>query len=82
MGGAPFAATADEQRERALEERVRRLEKTVDELTRHEKKEIKDKLLQLGWKVESTSPKALTDRIASDTATYGALIKAKGYKLD
>ncbi|MEO7761439.1 MAG: tripartite tricarboxylate transporter substrate-binding protein [Casimicrobiaceae bacterium] len=45
-------------------------------------KEVKDKLFQLGWKVEDTSQKSLTDRIHSDTATYGALIKAKGYKLD
>jgi tripartite-type tricarboxylate transporter receptor subunit TctC len=45
-------------------------------------KEVTEKLAQLGWKVEDTSVKTLTDRIASDTATYGALIKAKGYKLD
>ncbi len=38
LGGIPFAE-ADETRERALEERVRRLEKIVEELTRHEKKE-------------------------------------------
>jgi len=45
-------------------------------------KEVTEKLAQLGWKVEDTAVKALTDRIASDTAIYGALIKAKGYKLD
>ena len=45
-------------------------------------KETKDKLLQLGWKVEDTSTKSLVDRIQSDTTTYGTLIKAKGYKLD
>lgn len=45
-------------------------------------KEVKEKLLQLGWKVEDTSPKALADRIKSDTALYGALITARGIKLD
>jgi tripartite-type tricarboxylate transporter receptor subunit TctC len=45
-------------------------------------KEVKDKLAQLGWKVEDTSVKFLSDRIRSDTALYGALITAKGYKLD
>jgi tripartite-type tricarboxylate transporter receptor subunit TctC len=45
-------------------------------------KEMKDKLFQLGWKVEDTSQKALSDRIRSDTELYGKLIKAKGYKLD
>ncbi|MBK7474347.1 MAG: tripartite tricarboxylate transporter substrate binding protein [Betaproteobacteria bacterium] len=45
-------------------------------------KEVKEKLLTLGWKVEDTSAKALADRIRSDTALYGALISAKGYKLD
>ena len=45
-------------------------------------KEMKDKLFQLGWKVEGTTPKALVDRIQGDTALYGKLIKVKGYKLD
>ena len=45
-------------------------------------KEMKDKLFQLGWKVEGTTPKVLVDRIQGDTALYGKLIKAKGYKLD
>ncbi len=45
-------------------------------------KEVTDKLLQLGWRVEDTSTKALVERIKHDTATYGALISAKGYKLD
>ena len=45
-------------------------------------KEMTDKLFQLGWQVGDTSPKALADRIQSDTALYGQLIKAKGYKLD
>ena len=45
-------------------------------------REMKDKLFQLGWRVDNTSPKALIERIDSDTALYGKLIKAKGYKLD
>ena len=45
-------------------------------------KEMTDKLFQLGWKVEDTSAKAIAARIQSDTALYGKLIKAKGYKLD
>ena len=44
-------------------------------------KEVTDKLQQLGWKVDDTSTKALTERIRRDTATYGALISAKGFKL-
>lgn len=44
--------------------------------------EVRAKLLQLGWRVEDTSVKSLAERIRSDTATYGALITAKGYKLD
>ena len=44
--------------------------------------EVREKLLQLGWRVEDTSPKALADRIKSDTALYGALITAKGIKVD
>jgi len=45
-------------------------------------KEMKDKLLALGWKVEDTTPKTVADRIRNDTALYGKLIKAKGIKLD
>ena len=44
-------------------------------------KEFKDKLFQLGWQVEGTTKQALVDRINADTALYGKLIKAKGYKL-
>jgi tripartite-type tricarboxylate transporter receptor subunit TctC len=45
-------------------------------------KEMKEKLLQLGWKVEDTSARTVADRMKSDTALYGRLIKAKGIKLD
>ena len=42
LGGAPFEAIADEKTEKALEERIRRLEKLVEELIKHETKEAKE----------------------------------------
>jgi hypothetical protein len=42
LGSAPLAAIADEQTEKALEERIRRLEKLVEELIKHEAKEAKE----------------------------------------
>src|SRR5438093_597369 len=42
LGGAPFEAVADEKTEKALEERIRRLERLVEELTEHEAKEEKE----------------------------------------
>src|SRR5438128_6145586 len=42
LGGAPFEAIADEKTEKALEERIRRLEKLVEELIKHEAKEAKE----------------------------------------
>ena len=42
LGGAPLEATADEKTEKALEERIRRLEKLVEELTKREAKEEKE----------------------------------------
>ena len=36
LGGVSFEATADENTEKALEERVKRLERLVEELTKHE----------------------------------------------
>ncbi len=42
LGGAPFAAMADEKTEKALEERIKRLEKMVEDLTKHEAKEAKE----------------------------------------
>jgi len=38
---APFAAMADERTEKALEERIKRLEQLVEELVKHETKEAK-----------------------------------------
>jgi len=42
LGSAPLAAIADEQTEKALEERIKRLEKLVEELTKRETKEAKE----------------------------------------
>src|SRR6266705_7109887 len=42
LGGAPFEAIADEKTEKALEERIRRLEKLVEELIKHEAKGAKE----------------------------------------
>jgi len=42
LGGVPFEAAADEKTEKALEERIRRLEKLVEELIKHEAKEAKE----------------------------------------
>jgi len=41
LGGTPLAAMADEQTEKALEERIKRLEKLVEELTKREAMEAK-----------------------------------------
>src|SRR6058998_2012236 len=42
LGGIPLEAVADEKTEKALEERIRRLEKLVEELTEHEAREAKE----------------------------------------
>src|SRR2546427_10491262 len=42
LGGVPFEVMADEKTEKALEERIRRLEKLVGELIKHEAKEAKE----------------------------------------
>ena len=42
LGGAPLAAMADEKTEKALEERIKKLEKMVEVLTMHEAKEAKE----------------------------------------
>src|SRR5437588_701700 len=42
LGSAPFEAAADEKTEKALEERIRRLEKLVDELIKHEGQEARE----------------------------------------
>jgi len=45
-------------------------------------REMRLKLILLGWKAEDNSPAALAQRIKSDTATNGELIAKKGIKLD
>jgi tripartite-type tricarboxylate transporter receptor subunit TctC len=45
-------------------------------------REMRVKLILLGWKAEDNSPGALALRIKSDTATYGELITKKGIKLE
>src|SRR5881396_3444398 len=42
LGSIPLEALADEKTEKALEERIRRLEKLVEELTEHEAREAKE----------------------------------------
>ena len=42
LGGAPLAAMADEKTEKALEERIKRLELLVEALTKHEAVEAKE----------------------------------------
>ncbi len=50
LGGAPLAAMADEKTEQALEERIKKLEKMVEELTKHEAEEAKIKTTKEGEK--------------------------------
>lgn len=42
LGGAPLVAMADEKTEKALEERIKKLERMVEALTTHEAKEAKE----------------------------------------
>src|SRR2546426_8163097 len=42
LGGIPLEAIADEKTEKALEERIKRLEKLVEELIKHEAQEAKE----------------------------------------
>lgn len=50
LGGAPFGAMADEKTEKALEERIKKLEKMVEQLTKHEAEEAKVKATKEGEK--------------------------------
>jgi hypothetical protein len=50
LGGAPLAAMADEKTEKALEERIKKLEKMVEVLTKHEAEEAKVKVTKEGEK--------------------------------
>src|SRR6059036_3018175 len=61
LGGAPFEAIADEKTEKALEERIRRLEKLVEELIKHEAKEAKEEGKEKGKETkEGEKPSAYT----------------------
>jgi len=61
LGGVPFEAIADEKTEKALEERIRRLEKLVEELIKHEAKEAKEEGKEKGKETkEGEKPSAYT----------------------
>ena len=61
LGGVPFEAAADEKTEKALEERIRRLEKLVEELIKHEAKEAKEEGKEKGKETkEGEKPSAYT----------------------
>src|SRR2546429_8147516 len=61
LGGAAFEAIADEKTEKALEERIRRLEKLVEELVKHEAKEAKEEGKEKGKETkEGEKPSAYT----------------------
>lgn len=50
LGGAPLASMADEKTEKALEERIKKLEQMVEQLTKHEAEEAKVKATKEGEK--------------------------------
>src|SRR3989454_10603496 len=61
LGGVPFEVMADEKTEKALEERIRRLEKLVEELIKHEAKEAKEEGKEKGKETkEGEKPTAYT----------------------
>lgn len=68
LGGAPFTAIADEKTEKALEERIQKLEKMVEVLTKHEAAEAKVKVTKEGEKPLSVA-----------TTGSGKLIYAKPF---
>jgi tripartite-type tricarboxylate transporter receptor subunit TctC len=45
-------------------------------------REIRQKLLLQGWKVDDPSPAALARRMKDDTALYGSIISRRGIKLE
>ena len=74
MGGAPFAAMADEKTEKALEERIKRLEKMVEELTKHERKEAKAE-----GKEKEKETKTAEQPLGFSSTGSGKLIYAKPF---
>src|SRR5437870_885800 len=73
LGGAPFEAAADEKTEKALEERIRRLEKLVDELIKHEAQEAKE------GKEKEKEMKAGEQPLGVGSTGSGKLIYAKPF---
>ena len=73
LGGAPFEAAADEKTEKALEERIRRLEKLVDELIKHEGQEAKE------GKEKEKEMKAGEQPLGVGSTGSGKLIYAKPF---
>src|SRR5207302_4007643 len=70
---APFEAAADEKTEKALEERIRRLEKLVDELIKHEGQEAKE------GKEKEKEMKAGEQPLGVGSTGSGKLIYAKPF---
>src|SRR5207253_5483554 len=73
LGGAPFEAAADEKTEKALEERIRRLEKLVDELIKHEGQEARE------GKEKEKEMKAGEQPLGVGSTGSGKLIYAKPF---
>jgi hypothetical protein len=78
LGGAPFAAMADEKTEKALEERIKRLEKLVEDLTRNEAKETREEAKEKG-KEKPAEAKASEPPLGFGSTGSGKLIYAKPF---
>ena len=74
LGGAPLAAMADDKTEKALEERIKKLEKMVDVLTTHEAKEAKEE-----GKEKEKAAKAGEKPLSVGSTGSGKLIYAKPF---
>jgi len=59
---------------------VAKLSKLVSEISRTP--EVRQKLFQQGWQVVGSSPEGLANRIQSDTALFGGVIKTLGVSSD
>src|SRR5207302_10131664 len=73
LGSAPFEAVADEKTEKALEERIRRLEKLVEELIKHEGQEARE------GKEKEKEMKAGEQPLGVGSTGSGKLIYAKPF---
>lgn len=74
LGGAPLAAMADEKTEKALEERIKKLEKMVEALTTHEAKEAKEE-----GKEKEKAAKAGEKPLSVGSTGSGKLVYAKPF---